>query len=240
MGIQLQRKKQKHLLLSIFYRLSKIPWISNKFKLKLFLDLAWIFERLAHSSSVVYYKAINHPGRLGTWNFLSKFISEDYLVLDLGCSSGDLTNIISKKVKKIDGIDHDITSINHAKMKYAGGNISFIHDDALQYLQNLSFKYDMIIMSHVLEHIDNPKNFIKGYTPFTSYFYIEVPDFEKTYHNIYRKDVGCKLIHTDDDHVAEFDREEMEEIFNELNLSIIAQELRFGVMKFILKTNNEQ
>lgn len=238
MGLRLQRKKQRHLLLSFFYRLSKLPLIGKKQKFKLFLDLAWIFERLAHSSSMDYYKANNHPGRVGTWNFLSKFISEDFVVLDLGCSTGDLTNIISSKVKKIEGIDHNINSINQAKKSYVGNNISFIHGDALQYLQQLKLNYDIIIMSHILEHIDNPEQFLKEYIPFTSHFYIEVPDFEKTYHNLYRQDVECKLIHTDDDHVAEFDRDEIEIIFNELNLLIIAKEFRFGVMRFMLKTNN--
>ncbi|MBX2958851.1 MAG: class I SAM-dependent methyltransferase [Flavobacteriales bacterium] len=238
MGIRLKRKKEKHLLLSIFYRLSRLPLVSNKWKYKLFLDLAWIFERLAHSLSMNEYEPIKHPGRVGTWQFLSQFLVEDSLVLDLGCSSGDLTNIIANKVRRIDGIDHNFNSINQAKKLYGGNNISFVYGDALEYLQKINIKYDMIIMSHLLEHIDNPEQFLTEYIPFTSYFYVEVPDFEKTYHNIYRKDIGCKLIHTDDDHVSEFDRIEVESIFDKLNLLIVAKEFRFGVMRFILKTSN--
>jgi SAM-dependent methyltransferase len=184
------------------------------------------------------YSSTDHPGRIGTIQFLSKFLFPEFIVLDLGCSSGDLTKMISSKVKRIDGIDYNINSINQAKIKYTDKNISFIYGDAIEHLKYLNIKYDIIIMSHLLEHIESPELFLKEYLPFTLYFYIEVPDFEKTYHNIYRTDVGSKLIHTDDDHVFEFDREEIEDIFKKLNLTIIAKEFRFGVMRFVLKTNN--
>lgn len=237
MGIRMQRRKPRHLILSFLYRLSKLPFISENKKFKLFLDLTWIFERLAHSSSMRYYKNFLHPTRVEALNFLSMFLSEDYLVLDIGCSTGELTYMISQKVKKITGIDHDILSIEQAKRNYNGTNISFIHGDAQQYLLNIPLKYDIIILSHIIEHIDHPEIFLEMLIPNTSYFYIEVPDFERTFHNIYRKDIGSKLIHSDNDHVAEFDRNELEEIFNNINLTIVCNEFKFGVLRYMLKVN---
>tara|TARA_B110001452_G_C15185544_1_gene411777 strand:- start:433 stop:1149 length:717 start_codon:yes stop_codon:yes gene_type:complete len=238
MGLNFKREKPKHLLLSILYRLSKFTLIPQKTKLKLYLDLTWIYDRLAHSLAMEYYTVENNPARISTMSFLSKNLSKNQSVLDVGCSTGDLSNLISDFVNNIDGIDHNLNSITQAKKTYQKNNIQFIHGDALEHLKNISSKYDLIIMSHLVEHLENSESFLKEYIPYTSSFYIEVPDVEKTYHNIYRRDVGSKLLHSDDDHVAEFDRDELEKIFKTLNLTVTDKEFRFGVMRYILNTTN--
>jgi hypothetical protein len=36
----------------------------------------------------------------------------------------------------------------------------------------------------------------------------------------------------DDDHIAEFDRDELETIFRDLGFKVLASEFRFGVMRY--------
>ena len=98
-------------------------------------------------------------------------------------------------------------------------------------------------MSHLLEHIENLESFLKEYISYTNSFYIEVPDVGKTYHNVYRKDIGSKLLRSDDDHIAEFDRDEIdrdeiEKIFKTLNLTVADKEFRFGVMRYLVNTKS--
>tara|TARA_B110000046_G_scaffold173155_1_gene195521 strand:+ start:6877 stop:7074 length:198 start_codon:yes stop_codon:yes gene_type:complete len=64
-------------------------------------------------------------------SFLSKNLSKEKSVLDIVCSTGDLSNLISDFVEKVDGIDHNINSINQAKKTYQKDNIQFIHVGAM-------------------------------------------------------------------------------------------------------------
>lgn len=239
MGLKFKREKERFILLSMLYRLAKLNPLSRKKKLKLYLELSWIFDRFAHSEAMSFYEIAKNPIRTNTLKFLSSELKPGYKVLDIGCSKGDLTNLIADYVSKITGVDHDMLAIKNAKLNYGNKNIQFISGDALEHVKNVSEKYDLIILSHILEHIDDPIPFLSSYIPYTKYIYVEVPDYEKSYHNIFRKDVGAVLQYTDDDHVSEFDREEAEGIFNSLNLEILRKEFRHGVMRYFLKSNSD-
>lgn len=49
MGLKLKRNKKRNWLLSILYKINA-SWffLTSEKKLRLYLDLAWIFSRLAH------------------------------------------------------------------------------------------------------------------------------------------------------------------------------------------------
>lgn len=237
MGLKFTRKKEHFFLLSLLYRLAKLNPLSQKRRLKLYLELTWIFDRFAHSEAMAFYEISKNPVRINTLNFLSSELKPDYKVLDIGCNRGDLTNLIAEHVYRITGVDHDTNAIKSAKLNYGNTNIQFINGDALEHVKNVSEKYDLIILSHILEHIDNPVSFLRAYIPYSKYIYIEVPDYEKSYHNVFRKDVGAVLQFTDNDHISEFDREEIEQIFDELYLVILRKEFRHGVMRYFLKSS---
>lgn len=152
-------------------------------------------------------------------------------VLDLGCGNGDLTQEIASHVDRVVGVDHDRSSIDHAKTKHIAANLSFIHADAHSYLTTRTGSFDTLVLSHVLEHLDHPKDFLMRFKSFFQWVYIEVPDFDKTYLNHYRKALASPLIHTDDDHVSEFDREELVHILQEAGLTVIDADYRFGVQR---------
>ncbi|NJO02244.1 MAG: hypothetical protein HC880_11650 [Bacteroidia bacterium] len=87
----------------------------------------------------------------------------------------------------------------------------------------------------LLEHIDEPGNFLKKLVDTSDFFYIEVPDFETSHLNLYRVAVGTDLVYTDADHVTEFDRESLEKLIGEARLQVLDSEFRFGVMKYWCK-----
>lgn len=234
MGIKIARKKERTILLSALYRLLKLP-LSYSIKIKFFLNMEWIFNRLAHEMSFKIYSSENHPIRINAKNFLYKFLLKNHRVLDLGCSSGELSNIIAERVNKVVGIDHNEVSIKKAKETYTKENLTFICEDVKVFLKKSSEKFDILILSHILEHIDQPKEFLLNFKESFDYIYVEVPDFDKTPANHYRKDFNMKLIYTDDDHVSEFDRDELRELFEECGVQVIQSEYIFGVQRYWCK-----
>lgn len=236
MGLTLERKKRKNLLLSLIYWLSKLLPLSRERKFIFFLNLEWIFERLAHEMSFKIYSTEKHPLRAYSSEFLLQFIKPEYVVLDLGCKYGEISFITAEKAKKVVGIDFDEAAIEKAKTLHKKSNLYFEVGDAVVYLKTNSQKFDILILSHILEHIEKPKKFINDVKKLVSYIYVEVPDFDKSYLNHYRKDFGCDLIYTDSDHISEFDRIDILALFKECQLEIISSEYRFGVQRYWLKS----
>ncbi len=238
MGLKLNRKKDKNILLSIFYKLFKLfTFIKPQKRLNFFLTMEWIFDRLAHEESFKVFSYDNHPIRIHTLNFIKKNIDTTDSVLDLGCNTGEISNAISNYASKVVGIDYNSQAIKTAKELFQKNNLEFINTDAFEYLAQSDFKFDIIILSHILEHIDNPKSFLEKCKAFTRKIYIELPDFDKTYLNQYRITTKNPLNYTDADHIWEFDREDMKLLIAEAGMKILESDYRFGVMKIWCETN---
>jgi SAM-dependent methyltransferase len=231
MGVKLQRKKKANYLGSFLYSVNKILPLSKKAKFRLYLNLVWVLERFSHEYSFKNYVPTEHPIRLHTRKILLDFIKEDQSVLDLGCLEGDMSVYLADKARLVVGVDYNQKAISLAKTRYKKDNLTFICADAYDYLNNTDIKFDILIMSHILEHLDDPVAFLKKYSPFFKYVYIELPDFDYSFLNQYRKDLNLKLIYTDDDHVVEFSREELKTVIEQSGLQIISAEYRYGIQK---------
>jgi SAM-dependent methyltransferase len=235
MGIKSTRKKDKNILLSIIYRLQKFLPLRNTTKFKLFLNLEWIFDRLAHEQSFKFYTPGNHPVRQFSKVFILDNIEETSTVLDLGCNLGDISFIIAEKAKEVVGIDYNKNAIEIAKQRHKRHNLKFYNREALEFLKENSKHFDILILSHILEHLDNPKEFLLDFKDYFKQIYIELPDFDRYYLNHYRKDLNLNLIYSDDDHISEFDRNELRTLLNECNIKILKEEYEFGVQKLWCK-----
>jgi hypothetical protein len=99
-------------------------------------------------------------------------------------------------------------------------------------------KFSLISFNKVLEHVENPFEMLvagKELLSQKSLIYIEVPDFEASYINIVRQRYNLPLNYLDDDHVHEFDREEMNMLINSLGMVVIDAEFRHGMMRYWIK-----
>ena len=229
--INLERKKKRNILLSISYKLQKLIFLPPQKKLKLFLNLSWIFSRLAHEQIIKNKMQLPNSEED---DFLLNHIEYNANVLDIGCGEGYVEERLILKTKNIVGIDYNIHSLEIAKNKFKNSpSIQFYCMDVFKYLdENINEKVDVIILSHILEHLDNPAKFLMNLTEKAKYFYIEVPDFEANHLNLYRQVLSCDLIYTDADHVTEFDRKSLERIIANTGFTILNQEFRLGVMKY--------
>ncbi|MFN8296424.1 MAG: class I SAM-dependent methyltransferase [Chitinophagales bacterium] len=236
MSITLPRKKKRNLKLSFFYRVSRFLdlFLSSTTKMKLFLDLSWIFSRLAHEEHTK--SGLNLSVNNEEPNFLINKISKNQRVLDIGCGTGNVILKLLPYTENIVGIDHNQVSLNVIKQKINNPTIKLICGDIFNYMnENPSEHFDVIILSHILEHLDNPKEFLNNVLSFGDFFYVEVPDFNSSHLNLLRKHLDTDLIYTDNDHVTEFDRKEIQTIFKDLNLNILDTEYIEGVMKYWLR-----
>lgn len=166
MGQNFNRKKKRHLLLTIAYKIHRILLLPSKFKTNLYLDLEWIFSRLSHEMSFSQYESLEHPFRLKTIDFLSKHIKKSNSVLDLGCKYGEISFLLSKLTKDVVGIDYDKRAIEKAMSKYHSDNLKFYHAEAYEFLTESPTKFDVLVLSHVLEHLDDPREFINSFKGF--------------------------------------------------------------------------
>lgn len=231
MGVKVERRKPRVWLLSVLYRLDKLLPISQRRKLKWYLDLEWVFDRLAMEASFRHFRAEEHPHRRSASDFLFQHLEPGMQVLDLGCGSGDLSVRMAQRVGRVVGVDHDPGIIARAAAHHQAPNLRFLHMDALAYLRQGHDRFDVLVLSHVLEHLDGPEGFLAAFKDHFRWFYIEVPDFDKTFLNHYRLAVGNKLVHTDDDHVSEFDRDELNAILERVGLEVVDAQYRFGVQQ---------
>ena len=144
---------------------------------------------------------------------------------------------ISQKAEFVCGIDYEKESIEHAQKKYSKDNLLFICDDAYNYVKTEMNSYSVLILSHILEHIDEPLEFLKLYKPYFKKTYIEIPDFDLSHLNRYRVDSGSDLVYTDADHVFEFDRDEMKDLIEKSGMTVYKSEYRYGLQKYWCHNN---
>ena len=237
MGVQLPKQKKNPLWFSILYRLRIFMPLSKKQKLKLFLNLEWAFDRLAQEASFDYYALEKHPFRTNNQAFILDFIQPQHRVLDLGCGLGFVSYIVSEKAQKVVGIDYFNKDILQAKNVFKRDNLEYHCADALSFLQENTARFDILMLSHILEHIEAPELFLQKFKGFFDYIFIELPDFEKTLLNPIRQDLNMRLIQTDDDHVVEFDRVELLQLFEKCNLRILEAEYKFGLQRYWCQVN---
>ena len=224
MGVRLPRRKPRNLLASLAYKLDRFLPLSRQRKLDTLLDMAAVTNRLA----------MEHAAELGLniWGenaFIHSRIEPTDRALEIGCSSGRVLSTIEAKDRV--GVDYDTAAIERGKRDHP--DVTFIAGEARDYLEK-SDPFDVLILSHVLEHIDDPEQFLRTFAHRFNRIYVEVPDFEFTTNNAVRQERKRDLIYMDGDHVAEFDRDELEAIFKSVDLDVLDREFRWGFMRYWL------
>jgi len=132
---------------------------------------------------------------------------------------------IATKAKKIVGIDLNEKNISFAKENYSKKNIKYICGDALKDVPNE--KFDVIIMSNVLEHIENRVEFLEQMREQTAKFLIRVPMINRDWITLYKKEMGMDY-RLDKGHYVEYTPESFEEDMKKAKLKIVDCSIQFG------------
>ena len=149
------------------------------------------YEGLGNYASVLE-GGVHPKHRLMNYHqFFVDNIEHDDVVLDLGCGNGLVTLDVSEKAKEVVGVDLNEDNIKAAKdnlQKRQSGNVKFILADALK--KRFDMKFDKIILSNILEHIENRMEFLTQLRELSSVILLRVPMLDRDWVTLYKKELG--------------------------------------------------
>ncbi len=165
-------------------------------------------------------------------DFFINNISENSTVLDIGCGNGMVAYDISKKAKEVIGIDFSSKSIEKAKRVYTRNNLKFITGDATIF--KFQKKFDTIVLSNVLEHIESRVDFLKNIKGLSDTILIRVPMINRDWITLYKKEIGANW-RLDNTHYIEYTFDSFQNELSQAELKIKNYSIQFGEIWAIVK-----
>lgn len=177
----------------------------------------------ARNNNIIYKfidAKIKYARALNRFNYIKKFIkkTDNLNVLEIGASDGLLLSIFKKENFNVFGYELNENARKDALKKY---DVK-MKDDFLKDKNIDKNKYNIVIMSHILEHFTNPKyilnsvhNFIGGGV--NDILFIEIP-YTPNY----------KIVSKDEMKI--FFETEHTVHFNEKNISLLIKECNFKIL----------
>lgn len=198
--------------------------------------IRWVLRILMRLDNL-YYKSISrlavaaeggiHPKhRLTNYHqFFINNVSAADVVLDIGCGNGFLTYELAQKVRHVTAIDIDKDSIEFARINYNRENINYISGDATRF--NFKEKYDVIVLSNLLEHINNRPDFLAKIRKLANTFLIRVPQLDRDWLTYYKRELGVEY-RLDPTHKIEYTMPSLSQELKRAGMSIKRASIQFG------------
>lgn len=143
----------------------------------------------------------------GYHDFFVQRLRPEERVLDIGCGYGALAYDMAETGALVTGIDMNEKNISVANERFVHDNLTFIVGDVNKDIPN--DRVDTVVMSNVLEHLDNRVEFLKGVqqklTP--DRWLIRVPMFERDWRVPLMEELNVDY-RLDDTHFIEYRKEE--------------------------------
>lgn len=150
-------------------------------------------------------------------------IKPHWHVLDIGCGNGSLTADLANYCNKVTGIDISPENIKLAKSTAI--KVEFICDDATTH--NFDKKFDAIILSNILEHIEDRTTFLKKLLKQSDRFLIRVPMIDRDWITLYKREMGVEY-RLDKTHAIEYTFNEFAKELKDAGLIIESHRIRYG------------
>ena len=200
------------------FRLLLLP-LGKELSVKVAVRLHWIFRHLAIAVSSNNYgnDFLNSRSAIIQGKFLELYANEGSFIVDLACGAGRYWPTISQ-IKGVTylGIDASTLHISNNLKNFPGaqfkqGNI----------LNNSEIpECEIIIASHIIEHLDDPKTFLIHLKALCKFLVIEVPDFYSDPINIVSYHLRAPWW-SDSDHRREYSTINLEKILVETGYTIL-------------------
>ena len=236
--LEMPRAKSRSLAVSVSYRLTRVATrLFGKDRiLRVLLHTSWLSWRLAFEvSSDVYGDEFYDNTRAVSDNLLRRSIPENGSFIDIGCGYGYWCRIAAKYAKCVVGMDFDEGKITTAREITKAANIEYRVGDVFLGVQDE--KFDTALLSHVLEHLENPGVFLNNLAGTAKKVIVEVPDFENDPLNWVRVRQQCRF-YTDGDHVREYTLPSLIKQLEQNGWQVIEYERRNGSMFVVATTLN--
>ena len=172
---------------------------------------------------------IKHKLMDGIHSFFYERICENSKILDLGCGKGVVANAMAQHANAdVVGIDMDAGAISFAQERYQHPKLRFMVGNVFTDLP-VGESFDVIVLSSVLEHLENRPKFLQGITNNfrPKKFLIRVPTFEQHYFKALKRELRL-FAFVDQGHVLEYSLETFKAEMAQANLRIDHLEIRWG------------
>ena len=212
-----------------------------KFKLRLYkaiLEQVLIFHNYSYKVASVLVKKVEpggaHPKHriMKYHDFFVNNVKENDVVADIGCGKGEVAFDVAKKAKRVVGIDINESWIETAKKKHSAENIEYKLGDATKDFPNEQF--DVVILSNVIEHIEERVKFLQDVKHLAPTFLIRVPMINRDWIVLYKKEIGVEW-RLDNTHYTEYTLEQLVDEVERAGLHIESQSIQFGEIWAIVK-----
>jgi len=149
-------------------------------------------------------------------------LKPEWHVLDIGCGNGALAADLAKYCRSITGVDISRKNIEEAKKRLEG---EFICADITTY--PIEKKFDAVILSNVLEHINNRIDFLKKIRRYSNRFLIRVPMLDRDWITLYKQEIGVEY-RLDPGHFIEYTLEGFIKELEEAGIELESYRIRYG------------
>ena len=168
-----------------------------------------------------------HPKHrlMGYHRFFVNNIGELDSVLDIGCGNGALTYDVAKKARRVTGIDLEEKNIAKAQQHFSRDNVEFLCGDVTRDLPDDHF--DVIILSNVLEHIEDRVGLLVELKRLAPRFLLRVPMENRSWIDLYKKEQGVEH-RLDPTHFTEYTFVSFKDELNMAGLEIVESNIQFG------------
>jgi 2-polyprenyl-3-methyl-5-hydroxy-6-metoxy-1,4-benzoquinol methylase len=165
---------------------------------------------------------------------IQKNFPKNTRVLDLGCGTCDLLAELKKRGAEVWGVDLDKNAINFAKKYLKLENVYAMSCDEFFKLPNLP-KFDMITFFELLEHLDNPLEFIqsvKNLLKEDGTIVMSTPSRERILANLWQSDFPPH-------HLTRWNEKAISNLFKKINFKIMYLTYT-DQLKFLLESLNSK
>lgn len=146
-------------------------------------------------------------------------------VLDIGCGNGFLTYDVAEKARSVTAIDLNEDNIEFAKRNFNRDNIKYICGDASRL--NFGEKFDVIILSNLLEHLENRHDFLRKIRGLADKFLIRVPVLNRDWLTYYKRELGVEY-RLDLTHKIEYTMETFQQELEKAGMRVERASIQFG------------
>lgn len=163
-------------------------------------------------------------------------------VLDIGCGNGALTADIASKARFVTGIDINPVRIRYAKEHNLRENIRYFDmsfGQATLFTLTAPKKYDVIVLSNVLEHIETRIEFLTSWCRKGKKLLIRVPMLDRGWLPVYMKELGMDY-RLDKEHKIEYTVESFMEEIKEAGLHLDSYTIKYGEILAVVKTGESE
>ena len=193
-------------------------------------ELEEMFRRVINERAMVYGKDSHPKHELTQYHkFFVDNISDGEMVLDVGCGKGIVAYQVAMKMPRcrVVGIDRNECRLAEARNRNDLNNLCYVLSDVCK--NPPSGKYDVVILSNILEHIERRIEFllslVNNIRP--RRILIRVPAFERDWTMQMKKELGVNFF-SDPEHFIEHTLAELRHEVESAGLKIQSETMIWG------------